>query len=488
MKKIRSILVIIIAFSFVFTSCFDDNDDVITQASKRDIGDFIWKAMNLYYLYQSNVPDLADDRFVDQGELDTYIDGFASPEALFENLIYDRANVDKFSWIVSDYEALEAAFAGVSKSNGMAFGFFKDPDVSSNNAYGYVRYVLPDSDAANKGITRGVIFNTVNGATITFDPATNQINSAIVSSLNQDSYSIGLATYDGATVTPTGSSTTLNKTVFTENPILLTTTITNGAHKIGYLAYNSFVANFDDQLNTAFANFQAEGVTSLVLDLRYNSGGSVLSAITLSSLITGQFAGQVFSTEEWNAKLQPTFSTEALTNNFVTQTRNGQALNSLNLNKVYVLTSGRSASASELIINGLNPYIDVVQIGTTTLGKFQASITLYDSSNFGKQNANPGHKYAIQPLVFKSLNSVGFTDYSNGFSPSASMELAEDFSNLGTLGDPAEPLLALAISDITGTGRPVINPRLKDIDVINFDTSPLANEMYIDTSIDDLFK
>lgn len=486
MKRFSYCILIILFTGFLVTGCFDDNDDVIIPTSTAEIGDFVWKGMNSYYLYKDNVPDLADDRFATQGDLTNYVSGFSSPEVLFENLVFDRPTTDKFSWIVSDYEALEAAFAGVSKKNGMSFGFFADPDANSNKAYGYVRYVLPSSNAADNGIVRGTIFNSVNGIEITYDSVTNQIDNGILSSLREDIYTIGLATYDGAIVTPLGTTTELTKTVLTENPILLAQTLDVGGTKVGYLMYNSFTANYDEQLNNAFASFQANGATELVLDFRYNPGGSVHSAVTLSSLVTGQFSGQVFSTEQWNAKWQNYYQQNDITqlvNTFVTETRNGQALHSLNLTRVYVLTTGRSASASELVINGLNPYIDVVQIGTATTGKFQASVTLYDSPNFGKTGANPGHKYALQPLVLKSLNSVGFTDYFNGFSPNPTMELAEDFSNMDVLGNETEPLLALALADISGSGRLMTTEekrKINEIKTIDFINHPLESTMHIE--------
>lgn len=485
MKRFKYSIFTILFLGFIVTGCFDDNDDVINPATTTEIGDFVWKGMNSYYLYKDNVTDLADDRFTTQGDLSNYITGFSSPKVLFENLVFDRPTTDKFSWIVSDYEALEAAFAGASKKNGMSFGFFADPDTNSNKAYGYVRYVLPSSNAANNGVVRGTIFNSVNGMEITYDSLTNQIDNGIISSLGNDMYTIGLATYDGLIVTSTGTTTELIKTVLTENPIFESSILEVNSIKIGYLMYNSFTANYDDQLNAVFADFQANGVTQLVLDFRYNPGGSVHSAITLSSLVTGQFTGQVFSTEQWNSKWQSYFGQNApdqLINSFVSQTRNGQALNSLNLNKVYVITSGRSASASELVINGLNPYIDVIQIGTVTTGKFQASVTLYDSSNFGRTGANPGHKYALQPLVLKSLNSIGFTDYVNGFTPGSSMELAEDYSNMDVLGSETEPLLALAIADITGSGKVslMINKeKINSIKTIDFMNHPLESTMHI---------
>ena len=105
-----------------------------------------------------------------------------------------------------------------------------------------------------------------------------------------------------------------------------------------------------------------------------------------------------------------------------------------------MLTTRNSASASELMINSLKPYIAVIQIGTATGGKYQASITIYDSPNFRRENVNPNHTYALQPLVFKSANKDGVSDYDNGLEPSVT--LSEDIGNLGILGDVNEPLLA----------------------------------------------
>ncbi len=470
---------------FILVSCFEDNDDIITPSSNTEVGDFVWKGMNAFYLYKNNVTDLSDDRFESQDDLNNYINDFSSPESLFENLVFDRSVTDKFSWIVSDYEDLENSFAGISKKNGMSFGFFVGPDNSSNKAYAYVRYVLPNTSASNMGIERGVIFNTVNGIDITYDPNSGTIDSDIVSALNEDVYVIGLATFSGTNIISTGQAVSLEKSVLTENPILVSEVLNVNSTKIGYLLYNSFIADFDDELNAAFATFKSSGVTELVLDFRYNPGGSVFSAVTLSSLVTGQFNNQLFSSEQWNSDIQGFLeqnNPSQLENKFISETRTGETLNSLNLNKVYVITSNRSASASELVINGLNPYIDVVQIGTATTGKFQASITLYDSEDFTKSNVNPNHKYAMQPLVLKSLNSVGFTDYFNGFSPESKFELAEDLSDLGVLGSVTEPLLALAISDITGDDKFLNNDsryNAKNLITIDYLSSPIENTMYI---------
>ncbi len=202
-------------------------------------------------------------------------------------------------------------------------------------------------------------------------------------------------------------------------------------------------------------------------------------------MITGQFNDDVFTIEQWNSEWQTYFETnepESLINRFTDKIRTGASINSLNLSKVYVLTTNTSASASELVINSLIPYIEVVQIGTNTRGKYQASITLYDSPDFNRSGANPNHTYALQPLIYKSLNKDGVTDFFNGLTPT--ITLAEDFGNLGILGNVSEPLLAEALAHIEGSSR--IGNRVfeepKEIgDSKMF--SPIKNRMFSDKKL-----
>ena len=215
--------------------------------------------------------------------------------------------------------------------------------------------------------------------------------------------------------------------------------------------YNGFFSTYETELNNAFAFFQAEGITHLILDLRYNSGGSVNTATRLASMITGQFNNQVFAKQQWNYKLESAFNPEQLLNRFTSILENGTSINHLNLNKVFVLTSKSSASASELVINGLNSYIDVVQIGDATAGKNVGSITVYDSPTFRKQNVNPSHKYAMQPIVLKIANNDNFSDYTNGLP--ATVEQLEDIGNLGVIGENSDPLLNTALNYIQTNGR-----------------------------------
>jgi C-terminal processing protease CtpA/Prc len=494
-KKI-AILVLTCVALFTFTSCFEDLDDNAIATS--DINDFVWKAMNVYYAYKDNISDLSNDRFNSNEDYRNYLNDFQTPEDLFESLIYLPNTVDEFSTIVPNYFDLEQLLEGTTLNNGMVFGLVKLPN-AANDVIGYIRYVLPNTDAEEKGLTRGLIFNVVDGEVLT------ENNFEIL--LRPTTYTIGFADYNnngtpGITsddiIVTNNQSVTLTKTAYTENPILTHNILNVSGSSIGYLMYNGFRSNDNNlnELNAVFGEFQSEGISDLVIDLRYNGGGSVNTAIWLASMITGQFTDDVFFKEKWNTDIQTALeqsNPESLNNPFVDEmikrNSNGdvtyqQSINSLNLNKVYVITSRSTASASELVINGLAPYIDVVQIGLTTRGKPQASITLYDSQDYTRNNVNPNHTYALQPLIYESENANGFSEYYNGISPSSDFTTGEDYDNLGQLGNVEERLLAIAIADITGLGRPAfsVDDSVKEIADQNFD-HPLLNEMIDDNAL-----
>lgn len=476
MKTTYKLILLLFLAAFTFQSC-QDNDD-IAAPKNLEVQNFIWKGLNQYYLWQNDVPNLADDRFENQAKLNAFLEGYPEPEKLFDALRVDKS-IDRFSWIVDDYLELEGSLQGTTKNDGVDFGLSYKPG-SNTEIFGYVRYIIPNSDAANKAIKRGDMFTAVNGTQLTV----NNYQSL----LSAESYTLNLATYNGTTIVSNGNSVALTKTVLSENPILIKKVINSGSHKIGYLMYNGFYANYDTQLNEAFAFFQSEGITDLVLDLRYNGGGSVETATRLASMITGQFKGKIFAKEQWNPKIQAYFEAENpdYLNNYFTDKIESTPINSLNMTKVYILTTKSTASASELVINGLKPHIDVIQIGDVTTGKNVGSVTLYDSPTFGKQNRNPNHRYAMQPIVLKIVNSIGFGDYFNGLTPD--VEQKETITTYGVLGESTEPLLSTAIGKITGTAK-MAKQIGKDFNYFK-DSKSLngQNQMYIEEAPEGLLK
>ena len=190
--------------------------------------------------------------------------------------------------------------------------------------------------------------------------------------------------------------------------------------------YNGFVADFDNQLENTFAQFQTQGVNQLIVDLRYNRGGRTSSSIKLASMITGQFSGEVFAQTQHNDKLS-SYNEEYLFETTAVQ---------LKMDRLYVISSTETASASELLINGLSPYIDVILIGDNTTGKNVGSYSIYDWID-NEGNVNPRHTWAMQPITLIIANSEGFADFEV---LQADYILQEDIANLGTL-EIDEPLL-----------------------------------------------
>ncbi len=453
-------------------SCYDDLDDVIIPSTNLEIKNFIWKAMNDRYLYKADVSDLADNRFENEGELNAFLSTFSSPEDLFYNGLV--APHDEFSFLVSDYRQLERSLDGLNILNGMQYGVIAFSE-TSQEVLGYVRYILPNTSADQQGLKRGDLFNTVDGTLLTRENYFRLLRPA--------NYTIGLAEIVNEEIISTGETVSLQKEEYTTNPVYIAKVLETANGSTGYLMYNGFTSSFDAVLNDTFGMFKAENISNLIVDLRYNSGGSVETASDLASMITGQFNGEIFSKEQWNEEYQTYYENnrpEDLINYFNNKIRTGEAINSLGLGKVYFITSLKTASASELVINALKPYINVIQVGENTTGKFQASTTFYDSPDFRRSGANLGHTYAVQPLIYKTLNANNVSDYVDGLEPD--FEISENVSDLGILGEPSEPLLAAVLS-LIGNSQPEMNRnKQNNLQVLGESEmyDPLYQKMYAD--------
>ena len=410
------------------------------------IHQFIWESLNELYLWQEEVPALNNSNAPGSAAYSQLIQPYPEPESFFESLKHED---DKYSIIQSNYVDLENSIKGIDANNGVNFILSRyggDDDI-----LGVVTYILPESDAADKDIQRGDVFIGVNGQSL------NMSNyRALLYGDNLD-YTLNMADINNNVISSNGKNIPLTKTEnFQSNPIHIHKVIELGGSKVGYLMYNQFADGFDNALNDVFADFKTEQVNEVVIDLRYNGGGLTRSAVNLAGMITGQFDGQVFSKYIWNTKLMEFLNQNKesyaswLGENFTNVLRDGTAINSLNLNRVYVITSNRSASSSELVINGLAPYIDVVQVGDNTYGKnVGGPSAVYDYID-NNRTKNPDHTYAMYPMTFFSANNQDFYDYADGLSPQQDLLLKEDLTNLGVLGDVTEPLLSLALNHISG--------------------------------------
>ena len=460
MKKFKLCL---LALILVFSSCkkSDDEDpNIIRIETDLEIIDFIWKGLNQYYYWQESVVNLSDSKKESESDYAYFLSQNPDPENFFNSLLHPD---DNFSWIVDDYVELENMLQGIDISDGMEFGLYVE--CNDQNIFGFVRYVQKDSDAESKGVKRGMVFSNINGTRLTRDNYRdllfNDTNSSYTIRFSEISYN---QNNQCANIIPGQEDLTLIKSRIVKNPIHISKIIENEGQKIGYLMYNQFLGvvesegkDYNSELNDAFSNFLSNGINDLVIDLRYNPGGRISTSINLASMITGQFNNQVFAKERWNSKLMNYWdenSPESLLNRFTNKLGNNQSIFSLNLDRVFILTSARTASASELLINGLDPYIDVIHIGDFTVGKNQGSITVYDYIN-DSRDKNPNHMYAMQPIVLKIGNVAGYTDFPDGLEPD--IFIKESLLNPGILGDIEEPLLKIAIDQISGDAISIEN-------------------------------
>ena len=458
MKKINPFLIIFLALSLVFVSCKKDDDetiDPIVDQTKLDnpINNFVWKAMNSWYNWQPNVTNLADSKDDNLNSYYQYLNSYSTPEALFETLLFNKGTTDRFSWYVDDYNDQGASFRGVNDAYGFEFNLTKLCE-SCNEVLGYVTYVVPNSPAADAEMKRGDFFYKFDGIELNLD------NYGVVNNFYNDeitSITLEFNTLENGIIVPNNVEKTLTIREVVENPVLYSDVITNNAGtKIGYLVYNGFKYTFHEELNNVFGNFKSEGITELVLDLRYNGGGSVLTSAYLASMIYGGASeSEVFAKLIYNSKhsdeggYYPFFNSAYIYDKDGEYSGSDATLNRLNsLTKLYVITSSSTASASEMIINGLDPYMSVVKIGTTTYGKNVGSITLYDSPDFRKDGANTAHTNALQPIVFQIYNKLDQSDYTQGFVPD--YEVIEYASQIKPFGDVEEPLLKTALDLISG--------------------------------------
>ena len=469
MRKLLLFLIIIT----LYTACKKPSYKQDKQT--LEINDFIWKGLNSFYLWKPDVSALHNERFASQERLDEFLDEYSQPEDLFESLLYKRGEVDRWSWIVDDYIALEQMFRGIRKSTGMRIGLVYE-NTNSNTIFAYVKYVVPGSPAEQNGVQRGDVFRKINGIYLTDENYQDL--------LGQNVLEIEWAQWQGNILTDTGNISTITKEVIQENPIYQVEVLHQNGKKIGYLMYNGFISAYDLQLNDVFAYFQNENIDELIIDLRYNPGGSVLTMNYLASMITGQFTGQKLLLYQWHPQMQAwmqQYYPGSLFRTFKDKIGGKTPINHLFKNKVYIITTKSSASASESLINSLRPYIDVVQIGTETHGKYVASVTLYDSPDFSRRDVNPDHTWAMQPIVLKVANVQGVSDFVNGLSPD--IYQPENIKNLGVIGDANEPLLNITLQVIEGILPTTLN-RNNQYKELYYQSYPLEYDMQADISLE----
>jgi C-terminal peptidase prc len=331
---------------------------------------------------------------------------FSSPEAYLQALLVPE---DEFSFITS--AAADDAFFGDSQFAGIGFQSRQPGD-------GTVRVVdvFEGSPADRGGLARGDSIVAVEGRPI------EEILAEEGFSASLGPPTVGTTVrLDWIDVTGQAFSAVFTKEIVTIPPVSAASVIDTATGKTGYFLFRNFVEPGVPALNQVFADLIDAGIDELVIDLRYNSGGLLSVLEVLANLIGGEITqSQIMYSLVYNDD-----------NAFRNETRFfSNVTNAADLTRVVIITTGSTASASEMVINALRPFIEVVLIGDTTFGKPVGQLGFVFCEKI------------LRPVSFRTVNAVGDSDFFDGFAPDC---VAEDDIDTA-LGDPAETSLSEALA------------------------------------------
>ena len=373
---------------------------------------FVLDSLYYWYLWNDMLPagiDIAD---------------YPSPEVLVYEVTetYGPQNpsggpLDRFSSVGS--LAADQAFFGEGQYEGFGFSSrMEGPDMRFTR-------VFVSSPAFAAGFSRGQTVLRLDGRTI----ADIEANEGIGAVLDNDVVEFEIQNLDATTFT-----VSVTKDIVTIDPIPQGFTIDMGPGNppVGYMEFATFVNTADPAFNSVFADFIAEGVEDVILDMRYNGGGLVSTANLLANFLGGfNNDGQVFTNTEFNV--------DRFSNNSIDYFANRP--NAIDLDRLIIIASRGTASASELVINGLDPFVTggVYIVGDNTYGKPVGQIGLEFCDKI------------LRPTTFKKSNAAGFGDYFDGLPVDCPATDDLDFP----VGDANDPNIIAALSFVEGTGCPV---------------------------------
>lgn len=378
---IRRKIQLIILFSLLIPifSCDKDEENWDLIANNTLI-----TVMKDYYLWYDQLPSVRASNY-------------NTPVELIEDL---RVNPpDRWSYVTTKEEW--DSYFNTGTYYGFGFGNAFDEDGNL-----WILYVFKNSPLVEKGITRGWRIETIEGVT----PTAENYSSLLGPNEPGITKTLGFVSPSGAHVV-----FTFSKAEITMNSVLFDSTYSFGSTKLGYMVLKSFVEPTIAELDECFEKFKTEGINELVVDLRYNGGGLTDVANYLANLIGGQTAsGNIFATYFHNSK----------NTNLNGHTYFSTETNSLSLDRVIFITSGSTASASELVINGLKPFMPVILIGSTTHGK-PVGMYAFRYKEFD---------WIFVPICFTIRNALNEGDFYNGIG--VNVQAADDY--LRNFGDVYE--------------------------------------------------
>ena len=436
MKKVIyyfSLLSVLISFT---VSCNNNEPDssVKDLVTSERINKFVVNCVQHMYLWESETDWTMYDN---KNTFSSYSDHYK----LFEKFINKD---DRWSMLTDDIVSLKEEFSGVTTTYGYYLKIYKFKN--ENSYYALVMFNYPGSPSERAGFKRGDIILKINGQKIT--------ESNYLDLYYSRSITIQKGKDDDNLITEIPGSITMTATEMYLNPIHKASVIVKGAHKIGYLCYTDYINTSEKDLYVVFADFKSKGVTDVVLDLRYNGGGHSQTAQRLSSVLAPSAVVKgksIYLSQKWNDLWISLLDADDLNVYF-----DATLPVNMDLKKLYVLTSKNSASASEATIIGLKPYMDIIQIGETTSGKYCGGYLLapddyyemFPERGINRNYFSDFNNWGMYIMIYRYSNKDGYPTFYTGIPPD--ITVSENEFDLKPLGDESDPLLGRAIEKITG--------------------------------------
>ncbi len=444
----------------------------------REVNKWIYDYMSTHYLWNDVIPMLMFDHSLDYDRfLTSMLDNIASVDEINREDGYWVNGVRKnyYSYIESNAPVSRAV--GESRTDGGMMIQAASLTGKDKNYLGFaIVWVAPGSPAAEVNLKRGDFITAVNNTTITQDNYYTLSNMVLNGNANLDicdvEFNGGIATLKERGTILVSKYTYVQPAVYEAKMI-----DTGNGKKVAYLHYMGFFMDDDQKLINEFKKFKNAGAEELIIDLRYNSGGHVLSSVLLGTLVAG-------TPHKDEIYVRTTYNSARTAAGEVGEYRIGQSANpempsgyskiadalksSLDLDHVYVITSSVTASASEVLINGLRGLgITVNLIGTTTNGK-----------NVGMEGVGTtinGYSYRFYPITFYCENALGFRDYSDGFKPD--FEFDDSMYYPGNFGTADDALSAYALLWIANGAKPSAASKSRNNHLNQVNMLPLTDDM-----------
>jgi len=407
--------------SFVVFGCKKDTNQEIVQTIDPSV-QFTANTFNDLYLWYESMP------VVD-------LTSIITPDEYINKVRYNK---DRWSFTMPYTDMVDLLENGETTGWGAGLGF-DDLDLLR------ILFVYDNSAMGKAGVKRGWQIKSMNGKTIS-SMSDNEVNAA----LNNTSNSFVFIKNDGSETT-----VQLTQGAIVINSVQYSNIFTKGSKKIGYLVFSDFLGSSVQELNSVFDDFSSKGVTDLILDLRYNGGGTLDCADSLVAMLAGKpNKDKVYNTLTYNNKHTRMGYQSVI----------GLKSNSVQLDKFVVITTSSTASASELVISGLKPYMNMKLIGSTTHGK-PVGMNIEGDTKLN---------IAVAPISFRNVNSQGYSDYFDGIpvdfaikdnvtqdwgnTADASLNAALNYISLGTIGSiGTKSAIVTGRIIYKGTNHPVEN-------------------------------